>query len=361
MKNHFSAEMESLRGIAALFVLTGHFYLFTMLSVYLRPSSKIMATLIAGIFDPQPAVLLFFTISGFALGRQLRKEPVNNLVTYLAYLCRRIFRLLPLVWASIIFAYVLANLKGASISFLSLMQNLILQDISLNAPLWSLQVELYCSIFFPLLFWIFAKSSMTANAILFSAFCVLSYFWQAPIFIQYFVFFHAGLLMDYINANGKKNIAFVNPFSLMFFYLVFILSPEFSMGSRNWSYGCWQSWVLPEILACSFIVFFVIHNSWLNHFLSLSFMRYLGKISFSIYLFHFPLLFFMMEKIRNSTPLQFLGFTIAYFAAIVSISSLSYRWIELPANKLGKILSSALLARYKRTANHTYPPFVEAN
>ena len=128
------------------------------------------------------------------------------------------------------------------------MQNLTLENISLNIPLWSLKVELYCSIFFPFLFWIFTKINMIWNALLFITLCGLSYFWQSPIFIQFFVFFHAGLLIDYINTNCRKNIALINPLSLMFFYLVFMLAPVFSIGPRNWSYGCWQSWILPEIL-----------------------------------------------------------------------------------------------------------------
>ena len=349
----FSAEIESLRGLAALSVLLGHFYLVTILSQYLYFPSKVIATLIAGFFNPQPAVLLFFTISGLVLGRQLRKEPINNFFAFIAYLCRRIFRLIPLMVASIIFAFILSYFKGNPVNLSSLMQNLMLEDISLNPPVWSLKVELYCSIFFPFLFWIFTKSNIACNALLFIALCGISYFWQAPIFIQFFVFFHAGLLIDYINTNSKKNIAWINPLSLMFFFLVFMLAPDFGIGPRNWGYGHWQSWVLPEILACSFIVFFIIHKSWLNHFLRLPFMRYLGKISFSIYLFHFPLLSFMLDKIKTSSVLQFIGFTVVYLVLVILISTATYRWIELPTNKFGKILFSILSGKNKRnTIDH---------
>ena len=109
--DYFSAEIESLRGVAALSVLIGHFYLLTSLPQYLHSASKIMAILIAGFFNPQPAVLLFFTISGLVLGRQLHKEPINNFFIFIAYLCRRFFRLIPLMWASIIFAFILNYFK----------------------------------------------------------------------------------------------------------------------------------------------------------------------------------------------------------------------------------------------------------
>lgn len=349
--NLFSVEIESLRGILALSVMLGHFYLLTTLSQLLQTSSRTISTLIAGFFNPQPAVLLFFTISGFVLGRQLRKNPINSVSNFMAYLCQRAFRLIPLMWAATLFAFILYCFKETNICFSMLYANLLLKNISLNQPLWSLKVELCCSIVFPLLFWIFVKGNKMVNASLFIILCWLSYFWHDPIFIQFLVFFHAGLLIDYINMNCKKNYRIVNRLSLIFFYLVFMLAPEFSIGSRMWGYGHWQSWVLPEIPACSFILFYVIYNnSYLNHFLRLSFVRYLGKISFSIYLFHFPLLKFMLVKIKAENSMQFLGFTVTYFALVFLIATATYHWIEIPTNRFGKMLSSILFGKNRLSA-----------
>ncbi len=337
----FSVEVESLRGIAALLVLMGHFYLGTILSKF-HLSSQILSTFVGCIFNPQPAVLLFFTISGLVLGRQLRKEPVNNFFTLSAFLCRRAFRLLPLMWASIIFSFILNYFNGINTGFSVLYGNLTLKDISLNAPIWSLKVEIYCSIFFPILFWLFSKCDMVWNVLLFIILCVMSCIWQNSNFFQFFVFFHAGLLVDHLNANYKKKHPLVNLWVLIFSCLVFKLAPESFIGGKYW-----QFWLLPEILACSYILFFILHkcNSLLNRFLCLSLVRYLGKISFSVYLFHYPLLYFLQSKLLAHC--SFVCFTVAYLVSTLLISAFTYRWIELPINQFGKFLSSTLFSSNK--------------
>ncbi|MFA5961041.1 MAG: acyltransferase [Tatlockia sp.] len=347
--NRFSVEIESLRGVASLLVVLGHFYILTILPQFLQTHSLILQTLIGGFFNPQPAVLLFFTISGLVLGRQLRKERVQDVSTYLAYILRRAFRLLPLMWAAVLFAFALqyAQTNSANMSLLYL--NLTLKDISLNLPLWSLKVELVCSLLFPILFWAFITGSKLWNALLFIGLSLLSYVWTQPIFVQFFVFFHAGLLIDYFNGKSQNNSRIANPLFLLFFTLVFMLAPDFGIGPRSWVYGQWQSWVLPEIVACSYLLFFIVHksHSLVNRFLRLSFVRYLGKISFSVYLFHFPLLLFMLKKFPMAGFYQLAVFSLVYFSLLLCIASATFRWVEMPTNRVGRTLSTWLLERKK--------------
>ncbi|MBA2710865.1 MAG: acyltransferase [Tatlockia sp.] len=334
---NFSIEIESLRGIAAFLVLLGHLYLFGNLTVFLPSNtSEFFKVLVSGFFNPQPSVLLFFTISGLVLGRQLRKNPVENFRTFIAYLCRRGFRLLPLIWVTTIFAFTLDGFVHHR-SFSLLLSNLMLKDISLNLVLWSIHVELWCSIFFPILFWMFKNSGIFFNALLFIGCVLMSLLVQKPLFMQFWIFFHAGLLIDVLSANTSST-RFKNPLLLVFGYLLFILAPEFCFGTRIWLYGHWQNWILPEIIACPLILFFIVHNknTVFNAFLHLSWIRYLGKISFSIYLIHFPILLLMLNKFPIGSLSQLVIFSILFITATILISDLAYRWIEVPFNNLGR-------------------------
>jgi peptidoglycan/LPS O-acetylase OafA/YrhL len=344
--NNFSIEIESLRGIAAILVLVGHFKLFifgNLAGSLSFKTSALFKTLVDNMLNPQPSVLLFFTISGLVLGRQLRKSPIEGFPSFIAYLCRRGFRLLPLIWATTIFAFILDGFVHQR-NFALLYSNLILKDISLNIVLWSIQVELWCSLFFPILFWMFRTSGVLYNVLLFIGFAFLSYFVKTPIFMQFWVFFHAGLLVDVLSANLNLS-RFKNPLILLSAYLIFILAPEFSIGPRNWAYGAWQSWVLPEIIACPLILFFIVHNknNAVNAFLRLSWIRYLGKISFSVYLIHFPILLFMLVKFPVTTVSQIIIFSGSFFGSTILISALAYRWIEIPFNNVGRKLYTYIL------------------
>jgi peptidoglycan/LPS O-acetylase OafA/YrhL len=71
-----------------------------------------------------------------------------------------------------------------------------------------------------------------------------------------------------------------------------------------------------------------------NRFLELPFMRYLGKISYGLYVYHFPIVYFV-GRIRDwnpaiPEPIAKLLTAIISFAATLLIASLSYRLLEQP-------------------------------
>ncbi|WP_419419953.1 acyltransferase family protein [Legionella sp. D16C41] len=349
----FSPEIEALRGIAAITVLLGHLYLIIILPSFLPtysmnpPKSNFLNVLLGGLGDPQPAVLLFFTISGLVLGRQLRKESITSLVDFLAYLVRRIFRLIPLMWFTTIMAYFLTTLVR-EVSLKSLYHNLLLKDISLNLPLWSLKVELCCSFFFPFIFLIFQFGGKLYNALLFVTLLLLTYFYREPVFLQYLVFFHAGLIVERISINAPNILSRSHAlFLLIVAIIVMQFSPQFGFGPRQWvGYNNWHTWMFPEIFACSFILLFINawSNSYVHGFLNLPFIRFLGKISFSIYLIHLPILYLLIAKYPIALNLTSLfSFLIIYFSLVIVIAAFMFHWIEKPSNKLGRKLGNFIL------------------
>jgi peptidoglycan/LPS O-acetylase OafA/YrhL len=352
-KVNFSYEIEALRGIASLQVVLGHFYLM-VIAKYLKdylPGHRHLFHFINGITNPQPAVLLFFTISGLVLGRMLENEPTLNFISYLAYLCRRLFRLVPLMIFTSIIAFIFMHMLFG-VGYSLLISTFLFKDISINVPLWSLHVEIYCSILFPFIYLIFKKGGLILNVIVLLTCVLLSIFWDnPPIFLQFFTFFYAGMLADKLNSKFPPVKPLFFYLGLVLFVTVFLFAPQHTFSQRNWTYGHWHSWVIPEIFACPLIVLSILKVSYfrIGHFFRLPIVRYFGKISFSLYLIHFaPLLF--LDHYLSMAPdiLKATCFVIAYFVSLIIMSSLTYHWIELPANNLGKKLSQFILLRKEK-------------
>jgi peptidoglycan/LPS O-acetylase OafA/YrhL len=71
----------------------------------------------------------------------------------------------------------------------------------------------------------------------------------------------------------------------------------------------------------------------------------LGEWSFSLYLLHPLVLYFVFEPLRKipidtlSTPQKFLQYLIICFLILIVVSALTYRWIEKPSIDLGRRLT----------------------
>lgn len=79
--------------------------------------------------------------------------------------------------------------------------------------------------------------------------------------------------------------------------------------------------------------------------------RYLGKISYSIYLNHTTAIFFLAPVYRwiyrqsPSLTLSFLASLMLTFVVVLPVSALTYRFIERPGITMGKILAARLRGR----------------
>jgi peptidoglycan/LPS O-acetylase OafA/YrhL len=163
IKSQFFPALESLRGIASLSVVIGHSYVMTLpvgAATVSQPGFSWTCTFVSAIFDPQPAVLLFFVLSGFVLGLQLDSAPVNSAHSYIAYLLRRMFRLVPMMWFSFVFAFLLFlastlfdNSSKTQINehFSFFLKSFFLKDFQINIVTWTLYVEIIASAVLPLL------------------------------------------------------------------------------------------------------------------------------------------------------------------------------------------------------------------
>jgi peptidoglycan/LPS O-acetylase OafA/YrhL len=139
------AALDALRGLAIILVVIGHYL----------PGHVVGGT-VAEILDPCAlgGVTLFFLLSGFLIARNLAHGHSTT-----GYALRRIFRILPAYWVSLVVFIVLHRLWLDQADFGhpidTLFNALLLQDVAkaplLNAAFWTLLVEAKFYILAPLL------------------------------------------------------------------------------------------------------------------------------------------------------------------------------------------------------------------
>jgi peptidoglycan/LPS O-acetylase OafA/YrhL len=74
-------------------------------------------------------------------------------------------------------------------------------------------------------------------------------------------------------------------------------------------------------------------------------IRFLGQISYSLYLWHFVVLLYCIHLFYGKVPLG--AILCLVFVLSIIVSWLSYRWIEVPSINLGRRLSNAFQSPYR--------------
>lgn len=131
-------------------------------------------------------------------------------------------------------------------------------------------------------------------------------------------------VFTYIIWKVKLQIFPTKSFILLahFFLLAYIIRQDFEKTEMIFSI-----WVVLLIFICA-------SKSWLSQFLfENKIIDYIGKISYSIYLIHVPIIILLREYIQNTGLVGLVAITITLF-----LSSLSYKFIEKPFIKLSKKL-----------------------
>ena len=305
---------------------------------------------------------LFFVISGFLISLYIYQDIIEKKFDFVNFYNRRIKRILPasifllifISFASLIF-FTDVDLKNYSKSliysiffssnfFFWLDGGYFGPNDKLKPLLhfWSLGVEEQFYIFFPFLFYFFLKFSKNLSFLIFviSLVVVISLllnlflikiggsnpaFFLMPTRIWNFGF---GILAMALLLSGKKYHGNLEVFFyLSMIFIGFYYQPKFL--PINFLVIFFTFMLLKKKFPKKFFLDFIIRNS---------FLQYIGLISFSLYLWHWPILtfvkYYFVYEINLITKILTLILSIA-------ISMLSYHFIELKF-------------RYKIKINHTY-------
>jgi peptidoglycan/LPS O-acetylase OafA/YrhL len=310
------------------------------------------------------AVEFFFVLSGFILTHLAINELHKSGTLHLKhFFMRRILRIFPLYYLDVLLGYLLLGvcyplLKGSDylgfpwqeglLYHLFLLPNFLIAKYNTNVgflyALWSIGVEEQFYLFFPFLFPFVWKQKNAIMVILSItlAFFLWHYFWcnATPVvrytliqrFIQittfYFMFLgcSAALVLHYykdiIWRLGSNPVIYSTIF-LLFLYIV--VSPVQPYDPYHLLYG---------IVFCCLIYVVINPFSRISDYLEFAPLRYLGGISYGIYIFH-PIISYPMRFVLEANPvlLQTVHrFPLLYYCTItlftIGAAHLSFQYFE---------------------------------
>lgn len=365
--NNRIEQLDSIRGIAALSVLFNHMGLVsTTLPIFFMPLKLV---------NGHSAVIIFFILSGFVLSLPILNK---NRVNYFSYIIKRIFRIYVPYLIAILFSILLSFVFFGGIPQLSSWFNnswkheptihLVIEHIMLignihsndfNNVIWSLIHEMRISIIFPFIVLLLSKLNWRFPLILCFVFSgtyevvsrlhlELSNGFHTTYFdsLHYLSFFIIGMLLA---QNRSKLISIYQKAPLFIrLGLIFIALLFYELPGHIFAHFHIFIYSLNDYGAAVGSSIFIVTSlagRKVMKVLMLKPIRFLGKISYSLYLFHLPILFslfYLFFGKLNSTLILVLFIPIA-----IGFSYLAWRFIEFPSMTIGKKLSNSLTGLQK--------------
>jgi len=350
-------SLDSLRGLAALAVVFHHCFLTLPTSAYGRGEIAwwFAVTPLRLLIDGPGAVLLFFVLSGFVLAASIDagQKHGGTGFHYGRFAAKRFLRIYP-PFAAIILAsaglYLLVQptpVEGLSgwfnhqswaypVTPQLIAGHLLMtdqhRDMSLMNVMWSLVHELRISLIFPLVFFSLRARPVTTLIVtgLMSAGAnyALGHYDLNPVTqtlcgsTQYVLMFAVGTLLFLHNQTLSAWVQKTRGFGAV--ALVLAGAWLFYQPRAMPIIGLWGT----GLAACCYVIA-AFASPTLVRILSGGAASWLGKVSYSLYLVHLPILLTLVHLFSGQAPLPaLLGATVVL--SLVA-AGLSYRWIESPA------------------------------
>ncbi|MFT3997295.1 MAG: acyltransferase [Asticcacaulis sp.] len=350
--------LDSLRGLAALAVVFHHIALNWPAgsnTVLPRP----VAYALQGV--GHPSVVLFFVLSGFVLflGYGARRD-----LNWKAFFVSRLFRLYPAYLFAVLISFLCIVFQGDftkfTFDFASLSRVVTLlfvnkSDVSWNPVIWSLVYEARFSLIFPLIcYWIARSRSPilpTLLILLCSALCdfALKAFGLVPDY----------LLTDNILYNFLITVLYMGVFAPGMYSAGLITknSSNFTM-NVYWQVAIF-AFALALLIARPFfksdivmavplalILLIIVKNSYFSNILEHASFRWLGKISYSLYLIHFPVIICVPVVLKSLFNVNngFISMPVTFCISIL-LAEISQRFVEAPCIEIGRYLSGIVSGR----------------
>lgn len=349
MRNNLPEKIYSLdvlRGFAALVVIFWHWQHFFYVdyaphdfNITSQPFYNIFPILYHhGLY----AVELFFCISGFIFFWLYRDKIRAGEINLKNYLTKRLSRLYPLIFISTVMIFFLQKYYSLNHEYYFVykfndLYHFILnltfssswgfeKGFSFNGPVWSVSIEMLLY----LLFFIAALNSKRIEIL--SLLLVTAGYYLLPqnysLSVGLFSFFSGGLsylLCKHLLINIKiKTLTILSVFLCFSFWICVYL---FSINDI----------FMLSTIGFNSIIISLVCISCLNN-LFLKELKFLGDISYSIYLIHFPLqiVFKIISEKLGYTSEIFYDWRvfIAFFITLITISIVSHYKFEMPIQKM---------------------------
>ena len=317
-------------------------------------------------------VPVFFVISGYLIVDLLRQEwDVTHKIDLKSFYFRRMKRLYPALIGVLVLSasYItlfqrnlLNNLRGVVVSSLLYFNNYWQIENQLSyfdrfhnpnpfTHLWSLSVEGQNYLILPLIFLLFYqvirkkrnlatffllgsilsaiwmaicfKPGIDPTAVYDSTFTRLSSIWLGA---SLAIVWPSNRLKTQISVQAKKTLDIAGVIALLGIIISFL-----TMSAQS-SFLYYGGMYLVSILSAVLVAATAHPGADFNRFLTNPVFDYIGKRSYGIYLYQFPVMIFYESIVKNINHYLWLH-TIAEVALILAVSELSYRWIEVPCRR----------------------------
>ena len=350
--------LDSLRGIAAMIVVFNHFCLAGFPDFY--QSFWYKWTPVHWLFDGRISVILFFVLSGFVLTAPIMAGKNQS---YSHFLIRRFARVyLPFLFSMLVAACLWLGVTtlyperhfewnewAHDISWTSFLSHIFATGMVgsnyLNPPIWTLVLELRVAIIFPLLVWLVRKSpflsvigsvilgylsskllkEVEAGDNLYYTETILGSVLLTVYYIQFFIF---GIFIA-TKIEWIKSILNCIPEKIHYVLIgVMFLVPMRLFGNQFILREIWYSG-MAIYLVVSCVLFATI-----NQRLMWGPFKWVGNVSFSLYLIHTPIILALIYILLPYLPIW--GILLISFPIILIASHVMYKQIEAPCHRLGK-------------------------
>jgi len=352
--------IDILRGLAVSIVVVYHF--FVLLELTAGPAFPYINTL------AYLGVPLFFVISGYLIYRSVDRNVSQKGIKkgVLSYFFHRLFRILPAYYFNLFIIFIMAGFiinqdyyYSASF-FKQFFSHLIFTSyfkyqsagFGINGAYWTLSIEMLWYIVVPFILFYFKKT----RALLLIAFLSFIYIFgmshgwfdhyfdldgsranyalmhsyylsQLPGQINFFI---AGILIYKYQYHFKLQRVYYAYLLAIFLLLLYVWS---SLYFVSYSDTIGKHMMVLLVVSVLFILLYSVKSE------GLSFLEWIGKISYSLYLWHMPILF-VMNKSHILEERSLLETTVFFFFLLFSISSMSYYFIEEGGFALRKKLTA---------------------
>lgn len=344
----FYPELESLRGVAALTVVIFHVLRWRGLDHYDIGSlsrSDVLTLLLTTIFNGTGAVSLFFVLSGFVLTYRVSATFTVTPSSYGSFAIKRAFRLLPTAWLSLFAAALIWHHRLSPIGYRELLDGMafdINAIVRLNGPLWSVYVEIWVCLFLPFLFVLNCRISATARLAVVASLMWLSVTNGTPYWLSFAYCFQLGAMIpDIIPAIVRMKPGVAGALAICSL-LGILLSTNISR--LGWL-GVKEHTAI-EALSAMVLIAYLISNRRraITKYLLLPVTLFLGRISYSLYVFHYLIINLLAAKLISSTVTfgtEMLGL-IAGVPICIAVGWISYRLVEHPCQRIGRKLAARI-------------------
>lgn len=353
-KTNYAPDVDGLRTVAVIPVILFHAGFISIGGIPIAPGGYV-------------GVDIFFVISGFLISKIIYSEISNNAFSFTSFYARRIRRIFPALFAVYLacLAFVAffgllneaAQLRNSTIASILIVSNIYFANLAgyfdaalQNNPLlhtWSLSIEEQFYVLFPIL--IFAIHRLPSSirvgtlvAVLAASFVASLYLTQAyPQWAYYSVISRAwelglGSLLAIIRPIPKAR------WNAELSGLVGIAMIVFSIMSYDKATAFPGAAAIWPTLGTALVIYSGLgtHKGAVTRFLSLGLLRGIGLISYSLYLWHWPVLVFG-RQLGYTSKLE----VIAQLVLIFVLSCLSWLLIEQPFRRGYKTVSTKTVVR----------------